>query len=284
MKKNLKMDYHMHSWKSTDARDSIAEMCEAALKAGLSEIAVTDHFEPTPGDRSYLPYDGKAIREELMLARSAFDRQLNIRMGIELGQPHRYREETTQMLARENYDFIIASAHKLENGMDMSELNYREILPKQAVELYLRELHGLVDGFTDFDVLGHLDLVKRYSHRTYGFRVSLMDSKETLEELFRKLISMGRGIEINTSGLRQGAGETLPGLDVLKLYRSLGGEILTIGSDAHKKEDVGEGIDFAQAMAVEAGFRYLTSFTNRTPSFYPIGGTTKKGGHLVRIA
>ena len=267
---NYYVDYHMHSNNSSDAVSSVDEMCLAAIKNGIAEIAITDHFEPTPEDRAYSVYDQKKYFEEMLAARRKFGKQLEIKLGIELGQPQYYKKETENMLSKNSYDFILASAHKRSDGTDMSQVDYTKISTDEALEMYLDELNNLVDGFDDFDCLGHLDLVKRYSCQVYNENISLVQSRGKLETLLKKLIKKGKGIEINTSGLRQSSGETLPGFDVIKMYHELGGQILTVGSDAHRKEDLGKGIYEAYEIARAAGFEYITTFTNRQPEFIKI--------------
>jgi histidinol-phosphatase (PHP family) len=162
------------------------------------------------------------------------------------------------------YDYVIASAHKLPDGRDMSQIDYSSITIEDVCEMYLEQINNLID-WQNFDCVGHIDLIKRYSASTYGKNLSLTCQYELLTQILKKLIESGKGIEINTSGLRQKPKETMPGLDVLALYHKLGGEILTIGSDAHKAEDVGKGINEAVMLAMEAGFKFITSFDKRKP-------------------
>jgi len=112
------------------------------------------------------------------------------------------------------------------------------------------------------DVLGHLDLVKRYGTRHYG-RFEPTAFEEEIRAVLRAAIETGTGLELNTSGLRQSPGEPYPSLTVLEWYRALGGELLTIGSDAHRAEDLGAGLDEALALARQAGFRALATFERR---------------------
>ena len=90
---------------------------------------------------------------------------------------------------------------------------------------------------------------------------------DIIETILKKLIDKGKGIEINTAGLRYGMGAPNPDLPVLKLYHDLGGEIITVGSDAHKPEDVAVYHKQAYQNLNEAGFRYYTIFKNRKPQF-----------------
>lgn len=258
------VDYHMHTTYSIDGYNTIGEMCQSAVNRGLKEIAITDHFEPTPGDVMYLPYDQKGFWAEVTKAKQQFKGKLQIKLGVELGQPFYFQEGSRAILKDFPYDYVIASAHKLPNGRDMSEIDYNSFTVEDVCSFYLKQLDILLE-WDDFDCIGHFDLIKRYSASTYGKNLSLACQAELLSDVLKKVISKGKGIEINTSGLRQTPKETMPGLDVLTLYRQLGGEILTIGSDAHKAEDVGKGIKEAFQLAMEAGFEYTTVFDKRKP-------------------
>lgn len=276
--KNYYVDYHMHSTNSSDGKNTVEEMCIAAIKNGFAEIAITDHFEPSLGDEGCVSYTQSAYFNEVLSARRKFGKQLDIKLGVEIGQPQYFKKQTEETLSKVNYDYVLASAHKLESGADMSQLDYKTMSKKSVLDLYLKELNRLVDEFDDFDCVAHLDLVKRYSYATYLENITLADSREQLEIFLKKLIKKGKGIEINTSGLRQNSKETLPGLDVLRIYKELGGTILTVGSDAHKTEDLGKGILDAYKLAEEAGFQHITIFTNRQPEFIKIAGNAVKRG------
>lgn len=261
---NYLMDYHIHSTHSTDAISSITEICQSAINRGIAEIAITDHFEPSNGDELYLIYDQKGYWSEITKAKQLFKGKLKVKMGVELGQPHIFQEGSKIVMQDFPYDYVIASAHKLLDGRDMSEIDYSSITIEDACEMYLEQINNLID-WQNFDCVGHIDLIKRYSASIYGKNLSLTCQYELLSQVLKKLIDSGKGIEINTSGLRQTPKETMPGLDVLALYHQLGGEILTIGSDAHRAEDVGKGINEAVILAKDAGFRFITSFNKRKP-------------------
>ncbi len=262
-------DYHVHTTYSTDGHSTMLEVCKSAVKNGLREIAITDHFEPTKGNESYPQFKANEYRLEIEELRERFKGKLKIKMGVELGQPHLFLDTTREMVNSMEYDYIIGSAHKLPDGMDFSEYNYSRSSMEEACGIYLKQVESLAK-VSDFDCVGHVDLVKRYSTNHYKTRVTLMTLKELAEQVFSKLILNGRGIEINTSGLRQSPMETMPGVDVLKLYHELGGEILTMGSDSHHALDVAKGLDIAVENARQAGFRYLTLFNKRKPEFIKI--------------
>ena len=260
-------DYHMHSLNSSDGKNSISELCAAAIASGLKEIAVTDHFEPTMGNEKYPFYKPGNYFLDMLKARLVHG-DLKIKYAVELGQPHLYPEYSQKLLEDYPYDYVLASVHRMLNNVDFGDVAYNPENVYFYCNRYLNELK-LLAQWNKFDCVGHLDLVKRYASN-YNTKADLMDYRERLEDILKILISSGKGIEVNTSGLRQAAGECLPGLNIITLYRELGGEIITIGSDAHSAEEVGKGIADAIELIKEAGFNYMTVFTGRQPSMVKI--------------
>ena len=270
-------DYHMHSLNSSDGRNSITDMCVKAVAVGLREIAITDHFEPTRGNEKYPYYKPDSYFFDMLKARVIFGTHVNIKYAVELGQPHLYPEYSLKLIESYPYDYVLASAHKMKDDTDFGEIVYDQNNREDYCFKYLDELKSLVQ-WNRFDCIGHLDLVKRYASQ-YDVKVNFMDYREKLEEIFKILIKNGKGIEINTSGLRQHAKECLPGLDIVKFYRQLGGEIITVGSDAHNSEDVGKGIRDGIEIAKAAGFDYMTVYTRRQP--FMIRTSEKASAHTL---
>lgn len=272
-------DYHMHTTVSPDGANSMEEMCAAAVERGLSEIAFTDHFEIyTPGfpGSKYSP-PGQFTLAYLEEYRRRFERcreewggRIALKSGIELGQPQEDPAFAQKALAVMPFDFVLCSQHKVHN-IDFSQRDYRRGAERNAelLRMNLDALARLADT-GDFDCVAHIDLIKRYAARQ-GVWVTLMEEREAFGAILRRLIERGKGIEINTSGFRQGMGEPVPAVEVLKLYRSLGGEIITFGSDAHRAEDVAADFEAARQVALAAGFRAAARYTRRKPEFYDIG-------------
>ncbi len=260
-------DYHVHTLFSEDSEMKLEEACEAAIEKNIIEMAVTDHLDIDYPDRSItFDLDYPAYSEAIDKAKKKYREQLNIIKGLEIGlQPH-IMEECRQFLSGKDFQFIIASIHAarkldLHSGEFSSgksrKTTYRE---------YLEEVYLCIKEFEQFHVLGHIDLIRRYG----GYEDTSMkypDFPDELDEIFRHLIYNGKGMEINTSGYRYNLGSTLPDLDLLKRYRELGGEILTIGSDAHTPYQLAEHFTLAYTMADKAGFRYLTRFPRGKPEF-----------------
>lgn len=264
-------DYHMHTNYSLDGNNTIKEICESAIKLNLKEIAITDHFEPTRKNQDYLYYKPEAVLKEILEARNIYGDRIKVKYGVELGQPHIYPQYSENLLEENLYDFVLASVHKMDTDIDFGELKYNNIDVPLYCRKYLSGLKQLVK-WNKFDCVAHLDLVKRYGS-IYGVKINLMDYKEELEEIFKILIKNGKGIEINTSGLRQTAKACLPDIDIVSFYRQLGGEIITVGSDAHFSRDVGKGIKEGIEIANNAGFKYITVFTKRKPEWINIDYT-----------
>lgn len=262
------VDYHIHSRYSLDSRATLEDIAHFAMAKGLKEIVVTDHFEPTTRDREYLNYDPIDQRRMIENLNDRLQGKLTIRQGVELGQPHHFPDLTDSVKAKVDFDYIIGSAHKDSRDIDASELEYDLNNLDPIAEKYLQEVLSMVKNDA-FDCIGHLDLIKRYASRN-GITLSLSTYQQELEEIFKILISNGKGIEINTSGLRESMNGFMPDFDIARFYKDLGGEIITIGSDAHFAEDVGEGLKHAVDMLRDAGFRYITVYNKRVPDFEAI--------------
>jgi histidinol-phosphatase (PHP family) len=261
-------DYHMHSQFSCDARDTMENMCRAAIEIGLDEVAVTDHFDPHPLDSCPGFYRPEAYFAELTRCRELFADKLTIRAGIEIGDAHRFAEEVRAIVGTWPYDFAIGSVHWVGDEAPFGREFFLRHDADWAYRGYFDEMAGKARA-DDFDVIGHIDLIKREGTEFYGRFDAEMFGDE-LRAILRTLIERGRGIEINTSGWRRSAGEPCPALPVLRWYAELGGEILTIGSDSHRTPHVGLFWDEAIALAREAGLRWLTTFDRRKPIQHPL--------------
>lgn len=267
------IDYHLHTNRSTDAKHSLMEVCRYALAKGINEIAVTDHFEPTSKDPSYKAYHPKTCLSDIKEAKRRYKGLISIKFGIELGHPHLYPEYSEKIIENYPYDFVLASGHKMSGDIDFSEINYAYSDTDKFCEIYLKNLKELA-LWGKYDCIGHFDLLRRYAARQ-GIEVNLMNFKEQIEEILKIIIDKGKGIEINTSGLRQYTKDCLPNYDIIKFYRELGGEIITIGSDAHSASEVGAGVKEGIQLAAQAGFDYITIFDKRMPQFIKINNMQK---------
>ncbi|WP_304943075.1 histidinol-phosphatase HisJ family protein [Vallitalea guaymasensis] len=261
--KRIYQDYHMHSSISPDSNVPMEEMCQAAIDKGFREIAITDHFEfystGIIGNRfneAYLDEYFETINE----CKEKFNGRLIIKKGIELGQQHLQLEMSDRIVQLYKFDFVLGSVHKIKN-VDLSQIIYNNSIIDIYCKRYLEQVYELVDK-GDFDSLAHLDLIKRYASKR-NVKVNLIDYRIELAQIFERLIERNKGLEINTSSLRQGLDEPFPAIPILKMYKSMGGEIITIGSDSHNPLDIGKDFDKVINILEDIGFRNIYTFDNR---------------------
>lgn len=262
-------DYHTHTSFSDDSRTPMSEMIDAACKIGIKEMAITDHYDPEYPDLS-IPFDLDFPKyyEALNEAKDAYRDKIKIIKGIEIGIQHGKILEKCKIKANEfDYDFIIGSFHSAE-GYQLYRGGFFE--NRSAEDSYIAfytYMQDCLDQYQDYDVLGHFNIIDRYSDRIPSPSVYM----DLVEDILKKMIDNGKGIEINTSSFRYGMGErTTPAQEILQLYKDLGGEIITIGSDAHKVKDLGYKLDFATDMIKSVGLKYLATFDQRKLSFVTI--------------
>ena len=254
-------DYHIHSRFSPDSRAEIAQICEAAIARGLREIAVTDHVDSGPEDR---PGAFPAIEylAEIERCRARYGDRLTIRAGLEIGEPHLFPEQTAAALAAGAFDLVLGSAHYADGMQPAWRPAYFDQPLRAAYEAYFRQVLRLAEG-GDWDVLGHLDLIKRDARKLGLPYDGPTPYAETIRAALAHVVERGKGIEINTSPLYRGQPEPCPALEILRWYRELGGEILTFGSDAHTPDAVAAHFDVARDMALAAGFTRRARFAGR---------------------
>jgi len=262
------VDLHVHSTCSIDGASTIEEYAAQAEGLGLAEVGFCEHVDLDPRDRGCGYLDPERYDREMEVARSVA-RDVVLRQGVEITYQSGLQASLETWLAGHPWDYVIASVHLLDYADGWAIISEPEAMgayfashtERQAYSPYFAELlRAARSGLGD--VLGHLDLVKRYGIRQYG-PLDPAAFEEEIREVLGAAAQRGMGLEINTSGLRQSPGETYPALVVLRWFRELGGEILTVGSDAHHADGLGSGIVQAQALAREAGFRAIATFEKR---------------------
>jgi histidinol-phosphatase (PHP family) len=258
--RDLPLDTHLHTDLSPDSDVPIDSFARQAVERGIAELAITDHVDFRPGAPAY-GFATFELREHVV--RDAAERWaphgLAIRFGTELTYERAYEADVREHLRRHAYDFVIGSVHigadsPYAAGRVASWVGGRSLA--EIVEPYYTEVEAAARSGL-FDTLGHIDFVKRYlaPHVTAA---DLAAAPELLEPILRALVDSGTALEINTSGLRQASGEPYPSPATVARFRELGGERITIGSDAHRAEHfafaLADGYDSASA----AGFRAMS--------------------------
>lgn len=273
------IDCHNHTHNSPDgAEESVLCRCARAAELGIGVLAVTDHcevnrffslahygVEPNGYDTYDFGRDFELSMQENTAAKAKAPEGVKLLCGIELGQATHELALAEHIYADVRLDFVIGSMHQLPGWDDFAFLDYSKVDAAALFHENLQEIAWLARTDT-YDVLGHITYALRYMAAA-GVQLELAPYREELAEIFRIVIAKDKGIEINTSGLRQAYGDCFPNLECLKLYRELGGKILTIGSDAHTNADLGKGIARGLEIAREAGFTEITYFEKHEPQF-----------------
>ena len=264
-------DFHFHTDISRDSRAPYYDMVMAEYNAGVRYMCVTDHCDTIDWITRdfYPPCLTVAEREreayEANIAR--FPKDMQLRIGMEVAEVHFHPELADELTSAPWLDFVLGSYHITReygdfHGMDYSDPAFRA----ELWDIYLENLQKIAD-MDFFDVMAHIGYWRRYAWlQGVDEALTLARYGDRVESLLRTLIGNGKGIEINCSGIRDGCGP-FPSAEILSLYRELGGEIVTVGSDAHSTEDAAKCVEEGQKLLKELGFRYVSVYTKRKPEF-----------------
>lgn len=259
-------DYHMHSTVSFDGKGAPEEMLAAAVRNGLKEICFTDHIDYLDSEVSVMyPFEIPAYRAayESMSAPG-----LKIRRGVEYGLLPDNQEQMKQDLAKYPFDYVIGSVH-LVDGEDVYVAPYwEEKTVSEVYERYLQEVLTDVRAHDEFDVLGHLTYISKCRGNPTKTLIHYEDYPDLIDAILTELVRKGKGMEANTSGIDR-CGDFLPDERIFRRFRELGGEIVTVGSDAHSPDRVGQYTDRACRMLGDI-FGYVCTFEDRKPIFHKI--------------
>ena len=264
-------DCHMHSIHSGDSKTPMEEMVLKSIAQGLTTICFTEHndfgFPITDLDpKGKFECNADTYFKDYCMYRERYLDKIQLLFGIELGLQPAVANRNKAYVEANDFDFVIGSSH-LCNGVDPSCADfYKGRSEKEAYRVYFDSIVENIMTFSDFDVYGHLDYVVRYGPNA-DTKYSDDIYKEIFDKILMLLIEKGKGIEINTGGLKKGMRDVHPCIDVIKQYRSLGGEIITIGSDAHIPKNIATDFSRAEEILIECGFRYYTIFEHRKPRF-----------------
>ena len=273
----IQADMHMHTWFSTDSEACPCDMADEAVRKGLKTICFTDHFDKDDlewGEEGIFDMDAYFV--EMQKLQEEYAGKLNIRIGIELGLRTYLKDYYEELTKKYPFDFVIGSVHNVPYKKDVegnilytdpaAEKLFTDRTDKEAYRLMMETTLENVRTSDCFQTLGHLDYVVRYG-KSREKAYSYTDYADIIDEILKLLIEKEKGLEVNSAGLKYGLPFAHPHPDVLKRYRELGGEIITIGADAHKPEHI--AYDFAKAEEIlkSCGFKYYTEFFEQKPVF-----------------
>ncbi len=261
------IDCHNHSNNSFDATGAVKDICARADELNMLAFAVTDHCEFYVETLSKCIERISASKKEVEAFRENYKGNCQFLTGFEIGQGVDFLEDTKKVIELFPCDVVLSSYHNNSFGDDFGHMNfdhYTDEEIKSFIDFYFDKTYESAK-ILDMDVLTHLTYPLRYVVGDYKRKVDINIFIKKIELIFKVIIENGISLEINTSGLRQKIGETLPNKDLLLLYKSLGGELVSLGSDSHHVEDVGKGIKEGIELLKETGFTHITYFKQRNP-------------------
>ena len=265
----MRADVHMHCGFSNDSESRPEDMVESAIAKGLSVICFTDHYDKGNldwGDEAI--FDVESYFQKMIELQEEYRDQIDIRIGAEIGMQPYLAEYYQNFIAQHPFDFVIGSVHSvLEHDVALDF--FQKHSDPEGYKIYFEEMLQDVQKIKSYDVLGHLDYIVRYSNQgSKGF--DLNDYMDIIEEILKQVIAHGKGIEMNMSGLKYGLGAPHPQPEIIKRYRELGGEIITVGADGHIPEHIAYDYHLADDILKSCGFKYYTEFKGRKPLFVKI--------------
>ena len=273
-------DYHVHTYYSDDSEYLMEDTVKDAIEMGMKEICFTDHVDygiKVDWD------EGKKIEErfgtllanvdypkyfhELSSLQEKYHDQITIKKGIEFGIQTHTIPQYQKLFDRYPFDFVILSCHQVEDTEFWTQDFQRGRTQKEYNKRYYQEILDVIKEYKDYSILGHLDLITRYDEEgVYPFE----NVKDMITDILKIVIKDGKGIEVNTSSHRYGLQDLTPSKDILRLYKELGGTIITIGSDTHQKEHLGAYVEETKDVLKELGFQYYCTFDQMKPIFHEL--------------
>ncbi len=264
--KNL-LDLHTHTDNSFDGHHSAVFLCETAAASNLRAVAFTDHVEMDYYREQHFDRTAKQSYFEIVKARSAFLGSLIVCAGVELGEPTYNLPEAEHLVQQYSYDVVIGSIHNLRNKKDfwfIEPAEYADGGAERMLQAYFDEMLKLAQ-WGRFDILAHLTYPLRYIVGEHGYHINLKDYAQQMDAVLEAAIKNKLALEINTSGLRQKIGKSMPEESIVRRFKELGGQRITIGSDAHFAEHIGAGLEQGMDIARRCGFTHMTLYQNREP-------------------
>ncbi len=255
-------DYHMHTSFSDDSNYPMKDCIERAISLGFDEICFTEHIDH--GCHTSYCCNCEEYYKAYEMYKKQFEKDITLKFGIEFGAQAHHKKYFDEIFSKYPFDFALLSFHQVQ---DKELWNQDFQTGKSQAEynrIYFEEMLKTVQVFDNFSVLAHMDLMRRYDRcGEYPFKYI----KDQVEEILRLIIEKGKGIEVNTSSFRYKLEDLTPSRDILKLYRELGGEIITIGSDSHRAEQVGAMIPYVRDELKNMGYKYFCTFDKMKPIF-----------------
>ncbi len=264
-------DFHLHSSCSGDSTADMESMILRGIQLGLARMCFTEHHDIDIPPSPEAPVNIYLLDTDAYLAlfrkmRSKYEGRIRLSFGVELGLQPQVAAKNAAYVRGHAFDFLIGSSHVCHGRDPYYPSFYEGRTEEEAYREYFTSIIDNLEAFSDFDVYGHLDYIVRYGpnkDRDYSYE----KYQDLLDRILELLLEKGIGLELNTGGHAKGLRELHPCTKVLKRYRKMGGEIVTVGSDAHAQERICADFSLAEAVLKECGFRHYTVFEERKPIF-----------------
>ena len=274
----IRSDIHIHTSFSSDCEEPMENQIKAAISKGLETLCITEHMDEDYPSNPEKEVDGHpefwldvdAYRAGYEKMRDKYADRIRLLFGVELGlQPH-LGSWCADFVKRYDFDYVIGSVHTIAHMDPYYSSFFEGRSERAAYEQYFTEALEDIRAFSGFDSLGHLDYVVRYGpnkNKEYSYK----EYSDHIDPILKLIIEKGIALEANSAGYRHGLGEPNPCKDVLIRYRELGGELITIGSDAHRTNSMCFDYDRLEALLIECGFKYHAVYVGRKSVLYPLG-------------
>jgi histidinol-phosphatase (PHP family) len=262
-------DTHVHSTFSFDGEHTPRQMADKAAELGLTALTFTDHIDI---DGYYDEFYRQSTLMPIAAAetpplKDEYKGKIKLGFGAEIGQFMQNKELAEKLIKDFKFDFIIGSVHVVTGYKDCYYLDYYETDPNELLQKYFGEVLDMTEN-ADIDVIGHLTYPLRYIMGRDRIEIDMNKYTEYIRNIFISAARKGIGLEINTGGIRKfNYNKADPGLEYVKMFKEAGGEIITIGSDAHRTSDLAAGFKDGAEIAKAAGFGQIAYFENRQPIF-----------------
>ena len=264
-------DHHVHCNFSPDSQTSPEAQIERAMELGMPAICFTDHMDYDYPEEAGILFD---LNPEIYLPvmhrlTRQYAGRIDVRTGVEIGLEIAYQDQILSYIQSHDWDFVIGSIHLSDRKDPYLPSYFAGRSSKEAYHRYFETTLECLQAFPPaYDIFGHLDYVFRCGDRCVTN--AWAEWPDLIDEILRQIVQQGLGLDVNTGGMKNGLPMQHPHDDILRRYRELGGELITLGSDAHKPVNLGDHFPELGEKLKALGFKYAASYKKRKPEFYPL--------------